>query len=198
MGDKMGYKAKNLVELQKKGINIHYFKEISSLSALFSFAKKNKLFSIRFDSAPLIHGLPFYKITEYNENILTDIFNKAVETNCTLLCSNGLQYDDLLICNFVGEIHSGNFILELSSKKIPLREMYNYPTTIIKGNIYDNIKDMAFINKDKNKISNNDIEAIVTYLFSFNINNVTIEGTLYKESVGLLNKNIVCWQIIKD
>ena len=73
--------------------------------------------------------------------------------------------------------------------------MYEYPTTILKGNIMDDIKDMEWTNKKENKISIKEIEKMLTWSFSLNIIDKSIEATLYQKKIGMLKQEIVCWQI---
>ncbi len=116
--------------------------------------------------------------------------------NCTLLCSNGLQYDNIQICNFVIYFtDKENFVLEWSTKKVALRNMYEYPTTILKGNIKDDIKDMECIQPKENRLDKKDIEKILVWALSLKRINKSIEGTLYPKKVGMLKQEIVCWQI---
>ena len=73
--------------------------------------------------------------------------------DCTLLCSNGYVYDNDLLFNFVIEVDkNNNFILELCDKKVPLRKMYEYKTTTIKGNLFDDNRE--YINKYDNNLKN--------------------------------------------
>ena len=73
--------------------------------------------------------------------------------------------------------------------------MYEYPTTVLKGNIKDDLKDMEWTNRQKNKIGTKEIEKILLWAFSLNMINKSIEATLYSKKVGILEQEIVCWQI---
>ena len=73
--------------------------------------------------------------------------------------------------------------------------MYEYPTTVLKGNIKDDLKDMEWTNRQKNKIGTKEIEKILLWAFSLNMINKSIEATLYSKKVGILDQEIVCWQI---
>lgn len=187
----MGLKTNNLKDILNEGINVFEFKEIYSLEELINYAKKNKKFTIRFDRDNNIHGLPFYK---YDNNLdLNGIYNEALNSNCTLLLSNGYKYDDDLIFNFVIEIdNDNNFILELCDKKIPLRDMYSNITTIIKGNLFN--KKFEYINKDSNKYTENDINEVIDFILEIGLRYHYIEGTLYNKKMGLLDKKIIIWE----
>jgi hypothetical protein len=199
----MGAKYKNLVKLYDGKINVHEFKEVINIKELLAYSLDNSKFSVRFDRDSDYHKLPFYKFDKSdfdNERDIEVYFNEiileAIKLNCTLLCSNGYLYDDIQICNFVIKIdNSYDFILEWSTKKVALREMYQYQTTVLKGNLKSDLKYMEWTFKDENKIDDKDIEKILNWAFNMSITNKNIEGTLYPTKVGMLNSEIVCWQI---
>ncbi len=199
----MGAKTKNLKVMLKKEINVHEFTNAKDLEELLEYAKDNPKFSIRFDRDTNYKQLPFYtyKKGDFNSKeeelaFFTKIAKEAKKMNCTLLCSNGLQYDNIQICNFVIYFtDKENFVLEWSTKKVALRNMYEYPTTILKGNIKDDIKDMECIQPKENRLDKKDIEKILVWALSLKRINKSIEGTLYPKKVGMLKQEIVCWQI---
>ncbi len=199
----MGAKTKNLKSMYKKGINVHEFTNVKGLEELLEYAKSNPKFSIRFDRDIDYQQLPFYtyqKVDFSNNQEELDFFTKIVKEakklDCTLLCSNGLQYDNVQICNFVIRFTTKeDFVMEWSTKKVALRKMYEYPTTILKGNIQEEIKDMEWINKKENKLDTREIEKILVWALSLKKINKSIEGTLYPKKVGMLSQEIVCWQI---
>ena len=199
----MGIKFKTLKSLLDKKINVHSFECINELSDLIKYADNNEKFSMRFDRDKDYYQLPFYKYNkavfendEVRIEYLKNICEEAKKLNCSILCANGYLYDEIQICNFVIKIdNKANFILEFSTKKVSLREMYEYETTIIKGNIKDSLKDMEWIRKNANTISNSNIEKMISWAFSLNIIEKNIEATLYPSKVGMLKENIVCWQI---
>lgn len=199
----MGMKYKTLKQLVDKKINVHSFESISELDKLLKYADENAKFSMRFDRDKDYYQLPFYKFNnevfesdEIKIEYLTNIMDEAKKLNCTILCANGYLYDDIQICNFVIKIdQKANFILEYSTKKVPLREMYEYKTTIIKGNIKDSLSEMEWIGKNENKLDDRSIEKMINWAFKLNVTNKNIEATLYPTKVGMLKENIVCWQI---
>jgi len=140
------------------------------------------------------HNYPGTRTQDNGE--IRKLVKEANEKKCSLLCSNGYQYDSIQICNFVIIFPSKQeFILEWSTKDVALREMYEYPTTVLKGNIKDDLKDMEWTNRQKNKIGTKEIEKILLWAFSLNMINKSIEATLYSKKVGILDQEIVCWQI---
>lgn len=199
----MGMKYKTLKQLVDKKINVHSFENISELDELLKYADENEKFSMRFDRDKDYYQLPFYKFNnEVFENdevkieYLTNIMDEAKRLNCTILCANGYLYDDVQICNFVIKIdRKANFILEYSTKKVPLREMYEYKTTTIKGNIKDSLHEMEWIGKNENKLDDRSIEKMINWAFKLNVTDKNIEATLYPTKVGMLKETIVCWQI---
>ncbi len=194
----MGVKKNNLDKIVQMNLNVHEYKLIDNIDDLIEYSNFNNKFSIRFDSTDGRHGLPFYTYDNTKDN--KDKFNSIIEQmnilDCKLLVSNGYMYDNNIKFNFVIDIKENNdFILELCSKKIPLRNMYdNNCTTIITGNLFDDYKDFTITNGEYNTYSKNDIEKVLDII----INNMSIkyiEGTIYDVNVGILNKDIVIWQI---
>lgn len=193
----MGLKVNNLKNLLKEKINVHEFQEITNLEELINYSKQYKSFSIRFDRNKDILNLPFYIYDEDKIENKINYFKKIImemnNLNCTLLCSNGHQYDEKLAFNFVLELDQDkNFILELCDKKIPLRMMYNEKTTIIKGNIFAKNTNYSYLNKNDNKYNLEDIKYLIDYIIDKKY--YYIEGTIYNEPVGILKEKIVIWQ----
>lgn len=193
----MGTKTRNLDYLVNSNINVHNYKEIDNINDLIELSNIYNKFSIRFDNKDIIHNLPFYiydkDIIENKEEYFNNIINEMNRLNCTLLCSDGYSYDNDLLFNFVIEIKDDfSFILELCDKKIPLRDIYKYKTTIIKGNILD--KKYEYINRLENKYSLDNIEYLLDWIISLDKKFKYLEGTLYNKKLGIYNDNIVIWQ----
>lgn len=199
----MGAKYQNLNRLYQSGINVHEFQSLETVEELMEYETNNAMFSIRFDRNKDYHQLPFYKYDRSSfkskkekEQFFVKIVEEAKSKKCTLLCSNGYQYDSIQICNFVIIfLAKEEFILEWSTKEVALREMYAYPTTILKGNIKEDLKDMEWINKKENKLGMKEIEKILFWALSLNVVGKSIEATLYDKNVGMLQQEIACWQI---
>ena len=195
----MGVKKNNLDRIIELRLNVHEYKLIDNIDELIEYSNLNNKFSIRFDSIDGRHGLPFYTYDSNRDdkNILfKNIIDEMNILDCKLLVSNGYMYDDNIKFNFVIDIKDNNdFIFELCSKKVPLRNMYdNNITTIITGNLFDDYNDYTITNKDSNIYNEKDIEKIINLM----INNMSIkyiEGTIYDREVGILNKDIVIWQV---
>ena len=187
----MGLKTKNLDLLVKDNLNVFEYKEIDNIDDLKKYIKDNNKFTIRFDREYNIQGLPFYI---YNDKLnIEEIINEMNKLNCTLLCSNGYIYDNDLLFNFVIEVDkNNNFILELCDKKVPLRKMYEYKTTTIKGNLFEDTRE--YINKNDNKYTKRDIESIIELIINRDLKYKYLEGTIYNKKVGLLNDTIIIWQ----
>ncbi len=198
----MGKKYDSLNRLREAGINVHEYQSLSSLEELEEYAHQNLSFSIRFDRDTNYHQLPFYTYDEINfsleerEAYLKRIAEEAASLDCTMLVSNGHQYDAIERCNFVMRIESdSSFLLEYGTTKVPLRNMYEYPTSIIRGTLSDEVKNMDWINKEKNDLTVKEVEEILSWVMRLQIKNKTIEGTLYEKPVGVKKEKIVCWQI---
>jgi len=198
----MGVKYRNLKDLHERKINTHEFYLYKTAAELLSYSKINDKFSIRFDSDSNYHSRPFRKYNIKNFNSLEervkffdDLEKEAKKEKCEMLVSNGYLYDEIQICNFVIKIdRHHDFVLEWSTEETSLREMYNYPTSVLKGNINDSLKDMEWINKDFNQIDNKNIEEILSWSFNLECYNKNIEGTLYPINIGMYKQKIVCWQ----
>lgn len=190
-GDNMGYKTKLLDNLRERKINVHEYKEVFTKKELIEYSKNNKYFSIRFDTNKKTHNLPFY-VVDNNYIDFDKILNEAKKLNASLLLSNGREYDKYLLFNFVIEIDNDyNYILEICNEKVPLRNMYNYKTSIIKGNLMSSKYEI--INNQDNEINKNDIDKIINFCLLHN-NYKYIEGSFYNKNVGIYKDKIVLWQ----
>lgn len=195
----MGIKKSNLDKLVEEKINVHNYKEIFNIDELLEYSKTHNSFSIRFDCYPKKDNLPFYvydeKKVENKVLFFNDIINNMNKLNCSIIVSDGYKYDSEMKFNFVIEINKNNdFILELCDKKVPLRNMYEYKTTIINGNIFSDYKSFEFKNKLDNHYEETDICNIIKLILEHNLKYTYIEGTIYKKNVGIFNKSIVVWQ----
>ncbi len=192
----MGYKTHNLQRLLDSKVNVHHYQNIDNLDALEKYRAMHPLFTMRFDSEKKIKDLPFYvyddaKHLDDKHEYLKQIMKEAQSSGYTLLCSDGYKYDSILKFNFVIEKQANyDFMMELCSTKVPLRTMYQYKTTIIKGNILE--RKYEYINRDDNKYTLDDIAFVLDYVmdkpYSY------FEGTLYQKEVGILKEPIVIWQ----
>ena len=96
----MGIKSKNLKKLKEADYNIFPFEEIKNIEELNEYASNNKKFTIRFDRDNKIENLPFYVCNNLTNIEGENIVNEAKKIGCTLLCSNGITYDNDLYFNF--------------------------------------------------------------------------------------------------
>lgn len=195
----MGTKVNNLKKLIIEQVNVHEFSEIDNLSDLIDYSNYNNKFTMRFDHNQAIHNLPFYIYDSTKVKDKLDYFNNIIEEmkklNCTLLCSNGYKYDELLKFNFVIEISDNcDFILELCDKKVPLRDMYKYKTTVIQGNLLSNINLFDYTNKNDNVYEQQELEYIINWIINLKVKYKYIEGTLYSKKVGIFNNELIIWQ----
>ncbi len=196
----MGKKFDSLNRLREAGINVHSYQSLSTLEKLKNYAQENPQFSIRFDRDKDYHSLPFYTYEEGKildkESFFQKIVEHAKELGCTMLVSNGHQYDSIELANFVMKIEEDStFLLEYCTEKVPLRDMYEYETSILSGKLSQNIKEMTWLRKDANPLEEKEIERILVWAMGLNIVGKTIEATLYEKEVGIQNERIACWQI---
>lgn len=198
----MGKKYDSLNHLKEAGINVHEYESLSSLEELERYAQQNHSFSIRFDRDTNYHQLPFYTYDEETFSLeerkkyFEKIVEEAKNLDCTMLVSNGHQYDVIERCNFVIRIEGDlSFTLEYGTTKVPLRNMYEYPTSVISGTLSEEIKNMNWINKEKNNLTEEELEEILAWAMSIQVKEHTVEGTLYEKPVGIQKQKIVCWQI---
>lgn len=196
----MGKKTENLKELLQQGWNVHSFEELKSEQELRMYLKKYPICSIRFDRNTEIEQLPFYVFDgEIKEETIQKILEEASLLHCTLLASNGHQYDPIQICNFVGILlEEDSFLLEISTKPVPLRNMYEWDTTTIRGSFLEPPRTYQKEKAEQNPITNDQLEQILTYLMRLNLKHFYIEGTLYQKKVGIKQEPIVIWQTRKE
>ncbi len=199
----MGKKYDSLNHLVALGINVHDFELKHNLQELQEYEKRNASFSIRFDREEHYHQLPFYTYDrssftneETKNAYLSNIAEEAFLLHCDMLCSNGHRYDHQQICNFVIRIEQDHtFTLEWSTQKVPLRNMYEYPTSCLTGQIEDNLKNMNWVNAKENPISEELLESILLWAMKVNVIGSSLEGTLYPIEVGIRKEKIACWQL---
>lgn len=198
----MGKKTDCLIMLKEKHINVHAFQEVFSYDELVIYAQSHECFTIRFDRYDHLEELPFYviRVSEYEplklEERLKNICMEAKQAKCSMLCSNGLRYDDVMLFNFVGKLLDQNrFEIEFSTKKVPLRKMYQYSTRVVRGNLVDRYQDFEFYGDDSHVIFQKDLELVLAWMQQIGYFNRMIEGSCYQVPVGVYQERIVCWQI---
>ena len=132
----MGAKTKNLQNMQRRGINTHNFIEIPILDAnqsciaLGKYAFAHDTFTVRGDCNKLTYCLPFLSIRKdffYKASEVAAFVNKCKALNCSMLVSDGKQYDDIQIANVVVLLEGDDIKIETSAEKVPLRHMYQNP-----------------------------------------------------------------------
>lgn len=198
----MGKKTECLVRLVERHINVHEFKEICDYDDLWSYALENKMFTIRFDRYFETESLPFYVIVvddyevEELKEKLHSICSQALEMECSMLCSNGLQYDKIMLFNFVGIICGNSFEIEFCTRPVPLRKMYEYPTTVVRGSLNDDYSSFEFSGSTHQLMERDDLEKILFWLIHLGYMNQHVEASYYQRPVGVYQERIVCWQVI--
>lgn len=189
-------KAENLKQLLRTGNNVHEFQVIEDVKQLIEYSHKNPCFTIRFDRDYNYYNLPFMAFDHTLEVVEAEgILAKAKNMGCTLVCSNGKKYDPIQICNFVYSVRNGQFILEVNFDKVPLRQMYNENLITISGHIFHPRSMFSIRGQKRNLLSGVILEKILGEMIRHPQTKFTYEGTLYPFPVGVLNQQIVCWQM---
>lgn len=182
----MGYKYNALMKLKNKKLNIHTTELAYCKADILNLIQKHgDAFSVREDSNIILTDLPFY--TDIND------IPDSPTVGDSWIFSNGRKYDANQLLNFVATVHSdGNFEIESSELKIPLRHMYRYPESLsyVTGNICDKPQDW----KIRGNVNIKYVEKCIYFMFTRYIFE-RVECTLYPYGVGIFNEPIVFWQI---
>lgn len=196
-------KVINLKNLEQRGCNIHKYSICEDESELREYRGNtgNDDFTVRFDKKcnELGMNLPFYVVrSSTNDDEVKNIALNAKKLNCNMICSNAIKFDKDMIFNFVCKINSktGNFMIEICDKEVPLRHMYKYETTVVRGNLCTHKRKYEVIRRSANRFSIWDIERVIDIVMNNHICNNWVEGALYKRNVGIKNEDYVIFQII--
>jgi hypothetical protein len=191
-------KINSLMNLVKRGLNTHVFYIPETYWGYLNLVYTLSCCTVRTDHAVVSEDLPFYIInlavdsTEYIQNI----WDQAVLNEYKLIVSDGIKFDEVKKYNMVIKIEkNGDFIFEASAKKVPLRRMYRYPLLSCSGNIADEVSEWAVYNSIPG-INRIDLKKDIEELYTLQIFGKWLELTKYPLPVGILQKDIVFWQII--
>lgn len=191
-------KIESLYALMNAHLNIHEFKVpkdyIEFKDVVHSF---NNYCTVRCDHATLTKDLPFYVVDREDEALLKEIWDIAQSKEYKVIVANGLKHDKSQKYNLVVKFtREGDFIMEVSKKKVPLRHMYRYPSELLSasGNIDESVGEWKVYNQlyglDRRVLLDE-----LRELYSIGIVNKWIECTFYPYPVGIYNKHYVFWQI---
>lgn len=202
----MGAKTKNLEALKNRRINVHDFKEIvvqnenQAIIELGKYAQQHKVFTIRGDSEPLKFCLPFLAIDKdffYMKSQVQEFIRQCVDTECSMLVSDGKKFDDIQTANVVVVLEGNTIKIEVSGEKIPLRHMYRHPNNITtySGDIQQCVRNFKRYGAVPT-LSSSELERILNLVFSIKQQNERhFELTVYPEKVGIYHSEIIFWQI---
>jgi len=195
-------KVMSILKLQQLGLNMHNTVITKDLDyAMATILDWKGIFSLRTDSTFRTEDLPFIFSTEEilskNDERYKAFLQEVegfLEKGYCLIIADGIKHDPIQSYNAVLNIKpNGDFKIEISTEKIPLRKMYNGNTYYLKGNITEKIRYLETSGKqcyDKNLILRD-----VSELYKHKIFNKDIEFTKYPINLGMKNDEFVFWQI---
>lgn len=107
-------KERVLQELKERRLNIFEYEIIENEADLIYYHMYHPNFTCRFTREYQCGDLPFYVVNANTDvESVSHIAREANLLHCAMLCSNGVEYDKDLICNFVfSKTTDGSFILE--------------------------------------------------------------------------------------
>lgn len=191
-------KLESLRLLENRGLNVHKYWVLDNHDKVDDI-DTDKSYTARFDNRTgLIQMLPFeiLDVGQYSLGDIHHLVEDAMQMGCHIILSDGRTYDPMMKYNIVYKIKpSGEFLMEWSDLKIPLRHMYKHPLNWVRGSLttplhwWDKwsgsgkLLDLHFV---KQFIS----DEYVKCLF-----NKFVECTTYNSRVGKLNKSIIYWQV---
>ena len=186
-------KILSLESLEKQGLNTFAFFLPRNYNELRRLVQRLGEVTIRFDGKDFDSDcLPFYVCrASDNDSKLEAISREAVLKNCYLIVSSAIIHDPKIKFNLVACIgKDGSFIAEAGTEKVPLRQMYSYPTLVVTGNVDDCIRDW-----NCNRYYGIDLRLLRSVLQNLPVRDRWVECTYYREPVGLLKDNLVYWQV---
>ena len=200
----MGIKANNLKALDANGWNTHDYilykpKNINdTIEFIENYYSINNSFSIRTDKTyGNIDNLPFILIeNSINKDKLTGFIQESIDKNLELLITDGRRHDKYLLANIVISIENETVYIEVSSKNIPLRKMYDYSNelSVLKGSLFDSLSKFKLTGKELS-IPIDDLNYVYEYVLKhLDIKDKYIELSLYTKPVGKRAERVVCWQ----
>jgi hypothetical protein len=197
-------KIESLQRIKQLGLNLHNFFIPESFKEFLNLAFKLRHFTIRTDAEYISQDLPFFIVNieeiDMVHSHLLDIWNKIKDKDCKAILSDGIKHDKVQVYNMCINLQkNGDFILEASHLKIPLRKMYAFPNDLLScvGNICESPIHWLYENKTYMINRYNLWKDIVNLYANYNeiLFNNWAEITKYPKNVGIQNKDIVFWQL---
>jgi len=190
-------KLESMQNLVNQGLNVHKFvatKDVQEIKqAVHNF---DNVCTIRTDSESELYKLPFYIINGSTVE-LDSICNEIKEKGLLAIVANGLKYDKHLRYNIVYTIEkNGDFWCEYNMEKCTLRDMYKYPMNCYIGNINERIWDWVTIRQADKRIDKRILRDTLIRLWYKGVYGKYVEASVYTENCGMLQENIVFWQIV--
>lgn len=204
MFDSRYSKIASILKIKNQGLNIHNTVISEKVEEILKVAKDYGMFTIRTDRVTKWEKgwegkseFPFIVQDTPTNNYeqLENKLNQLVSEGFVFIISDGIKYDKIQDYNAVAILKvNGDFRIEASTEKVPLRYMYKRGNIFIaEGNITDKLRDIQFygtVNFDKKAILQD-----IQYLYTKEIFNKWIEFTRYPIRVGINNEKFVFWQI---
>lgn len=199
-------KIDSIKRLDEIGLNIHNTVITNNIELAIQTVISYSIFSVRtdtYDYSNIAWGdgqdLPFYFQDEAVSNFQVlkykELFQRLIEAGFYLIISDGQKYDTVQSYNAVLDIkRNGDFRIEASTKKVPLRMMYKLDGLFyVQGNIADKIRDMQWFKVQE--YSKHDIVQDIQEIYTYGVYNRELEFTRYPVNVGKNQKRFAFWQI---
>lgn len=203
-----GYaKLSSLQGLMNRGLNVHNFLPCRSVEEIMSACRVfNGVCTIRTDKFGVGQGneLKFYVLNKRNLLHEQMIASEIVGNGLIAIVADGLKHDHEIRYNVVYRIYkSGEFVIEYSRHKVPLRLMYKYPEklNIIGGKLDDGIryweKHLAIHEVDR--VDLREIRELLEEQYKVclekNMFGHYVEMTTYNSEVGIKREDKVYWEV---
>lgn len=197
-------KVDGLKNLMRMGLNVHDNVITNNIVEAMDAVRKFGRFTVRTDiNINTTEGwgngtqLPFIMQKRETENtdLIQEQLRDLIYRGYMLIITDGIKHDEIQDYNAVATIYkNGDYKVEVSTKKVPLRKMYSYDGIFIaEGNTCDNVWNTRFYgNVDYDRKS---IIKDMQELYTKEIYGRAIEFTKYPIDVGIRKERLVFWQI---
>lgn len=191
-------KTNSMERLRSMGLNRHNTLISKNPNEILLAAGDMQRFTIRTDSREIRSELPFYMqklpLTETGDKKLQDFLEAGLNENFAFIIADGIRHDEIQLYNGVAMLTiNGDFSLEMSTAKVPLRKMYNHPTFFLSGHLTDRLHHLYC--KGLHQYPKGDLLKDMMDLYQLGIFNKYVEFTKYPVKLGELNDQYVYWEV---
>jgi hypothetical protein len=191
-------KIESINRLSAMGLNRHNMVISKDPTEILLAALRMDQFTVRTDGKEQVTDLPFYVQEEplHKEGFsrLTRFLSNGAKRDYAFIIADGIRYDPIQLYNGVVNIkRDGRFMLEISTKKVPLRHMYDGSTFGMIGKLGDRIRDMECIGPYQ--YPKKELIEDIFNIYQFGIFGKDIEFTRYPIPLGEKKECFVFWQI---